>query len=620
MDSESAHMVAASKVSMLKPENGNSALKTKLVEGVKTILPPTTIEEKAQKRLEMKARSTLMMGIPNEHQLKFNLIKDPKSLLEAVEKRFGGNAATKKTHRNLLKRHQPSSLQLANEDLQPLHPDDLEEMDLRWQMAMLTMRARRFLKNTGRKLTVNDGLSEERPTNYALMGYSSSSSDSKVSNDSTCSKSCLEIVEVHKSHNEQLLKDLKKSQLMEEFINEPVVIKPVVENSKAKTSEAKPKVVRKNNDAPIIKDLVSDSEEEDVHQAKIKKKTVKSSFAKIKFVKPKQQEKTARKTGNYVEQNRQNTHAPRGNKRNWNNMMSQRLESNFEMFNKACYVYGSFDHLQVDCKRVNQKQFQNIKSIWNNANRVNHENFAKKTYPCAKKNMVPRAVLMESCLVSVNTARQVNAAHSKTTVNSARTMSYLSKTAHSTVKRPIYKNTPFKNSNFNQRVNTVKGNNVNVVKASACWVWKPKTKVLDHGNPQIDLQDKGVIDSGCSRHMTGNMSYLTDYEEIDGGYVAFGGNPKGGKFTGKDVWNKNRQSDLVSKRIERNGELKNRKRDVWNKNRQSNLVSKRIERNVNDVRHNLLLLVKVNAVRHNLLLLVKVNAVRHNLLLLGYYC
>ncbi|GKD99063.1 hypothetical protein Tco_1382960, partial [Tanacetum coccineum] len=53
------------------------------------------------------------------------------------------------------------------------------------------------------------------------------------------------------------------------------------------------------------------------------------------------------------------------------------------------------------------------------------------------------------------------------------------------------------------------------------------------GNPQMDLQDKGVIDSGCSRHMTGNMSYLTDYEEIDGGYVAFGGNPKGGRITGK---------------------------------------------------------------------------------------
>nr|GEX02834.1 ribonuclease H-like domain, reverse transcriptase, RNA-dependent DNA polymerase [Tanacetum cinerariifolium] len=52
-------------------------------------------------------------------------------------------------------------------------------------------------------------------------------------------------------------------------------------------------------------------------------------------------------------------------------------------------------------------------------------------------------------------------------------------------------------------------------------------------NPQMDLQDQGVIDNGCSRHMIGNMSYLTDYEEIDRGYVTFGGNPKGGKITGK---------------------------------------------------------------------------------------
>ncbi|GKA26671.1 putative ribonuclease H-like domain-containing protein [Tanacetum coccineum] len=55
----------------------------------------------------------------------------------------------------------------------------------------------------------------------------------------------------------------------------------------------------------------------------------------------------------------------------------------------------------------------------------------------------------------------------------------------------------------------------------------------EQGNPQMGLQDQGVIDSGCSRHMTGNMSYLTDFEEIDGGYVAFGGNPKGGKITSK---------------------------------------------------------------------------------------
>ncbi|GKD59335.1 hypothetical protein Tco_1296844, partial [Tanacetum coccineum] len=230
---------------------------------------------------------------------------------------------------------------------------------------------------------------------------------------------------------------------------------------------------------------VLDSEEENVSQTKIEKKTAKPSFVKIEFVKPKQQEKTARKTINHVEQNRQNIHTPRGNQRNWNNMVSQRLGSNFEMFNKACYVCGSFDHLQVDCKKVNQKQFQNTKPIWNNAKWVNHQNFTKKAHPFPKKNMVPRAVLMKFGLVSVNTARQVNAAHSKTTVNAARPMSYLSKIEHSTIKRPIHKNTTFKNSNFNQRVNivkdknvnatwskavvnAVKGNNVNDVKASAC--------------------------------------------------------------------------------------------------------------------------------------------------------
>ncbi|GJZ02733.1 hypothetical protein Tco_0520694 [Tanacetum coccineum] len=114
--------------------------------------------------------------------------------------------------------------------------------------------------------------------------------------------------------------DLSFSSL-EEFVNEPIVSestvkKPVVKSSEAKASADKPKAVRKNNGAPIIEDWVSDSEEEDVPQAKIEKKTTKSSFAKIKFVKSKEQVKSPRKTVNHVKQNRQNTHAPRANQRN----------------------------------------------------------------------------------------------------------------------------------------------------------------------------------------------------------------------------------------------------------------------------------------------------------------
>ncbi|GKD65560.1 hypothetical protein Tco_1307668, partial [Tanacetum coccineum] len=80
------------------------------------------------------------------------------------------------------------------------------------------------------------------------------------------------------------------------IVNEPIVKKSVVETSEAKASANKPKVVRKNNGAPIMEDWVSDSEEEDMPQAKKEKKTVKSSFAKIKFVKSKEQVKSHRKT------------------------------------------------------------------------------------------------------------------------------------------------------------------------------------------------------------------------------------------------------------------------------------------------------------------------------------
>ncbi|GJU76179.1 reverse transcriptase domain-containing protein, partial [Tanacetum coccineum] len=120
--------------------------------------------------------------------------------------------------------------------------------------------------------------------------------------------------------------------------------------------------------------------------------------------------------------------------------------------------------------------------------------------------MAPNALLMRYGLVSLTTARTVNTAKPRTTVNSVRPMTNIFNKAHSTVRRPINNKTIFKNNNFNQRVNTVKdknvnaarpkavvnvaktkailnvvkGNQVNAIKASACWVWKPKNKVIDH--------------------------------------------------------------------------------------------------------------------------------------------
>ncbi|GKF84089.1 hypothetical protein Tco_0248987, partial [Tanacetum coccineum] len=72
-------------------------------------------------------------------------------------------------------------------------------------------------------------------------------------------------------------------------------------------------------------------------------------------------------------------------------------------------------------------------------------------------------------------------------------------------------------------VNAVRSNQVNAVKASACWVWRP-TKL---NSASITLKKHNYVDA------RGNMSYLSDCKEFDGGYVTFGGGAKGGKITGK---------------------------------------------------------------------------------------
>ncbi|GKE84829.1 hypothetical protein Tco_1558571, partial [Tanacetum coccineum] len=130
----------------------------------------------------------------------------------------------------------------------------------------------------------------------------------------------------------------------------------------------------------------------------------------------------------------------------------------------------------------------------NNHTRVNYNYSAKKSHPSAQRNMVPRAVLMKTGLRSLNTAKPVNTGHPKTTIYSARPMP--------------------------KAVNTARPNLavVNAVRAN---------------QGHLQKEDQGYVNSGCSRHMTGNMSYLSDFKEFDGGYVTFRGGAKGGKITGK---------------------------------------------------------------------------------------
>ncbi|GJX59982.1 ribonuclease H-like domain-containing protein [Tanacetum coccineum] len=271
--------------------------------------------------------------------------------------------------------------------------------------------------------------------------------------------------------------------------------------------------------------------------------------------------------------------------------MTQKLGDGFEFNKKACFVCGSLIHLIKDCnffknKMVGKSVLNNkgrvtgqmeVRPVWNNAQRVNHQN--KLTHPHPKRNFVPTAVATKSGLVPVNAAKQsslraaasistvrhVNTATLKSKVNDASPIKYSYLKAHSPLRRPFNQKSAAKTNNFNKKVYTAKVDNVttaglevivstaegkreNVVKSSACWIWRPTGKVIDHiskdsgsympkrfdyGNPQYALQDQGIFDSGCSRHMTGNKSYLTDYKDIDGGFVAFAVSPKRGKITGK---------------------------------------------------------------------------------------
>ncbi|GKC16264.1 hypothetical protein Tco_1013046 [Tanacetum coccineum] len=209
------------------------------------------------------------------------------------------------------------------------------------------------------------------------------------------------------------------------------------ENSKKESNvvcENSSNETKKNSDAPIIEEWVSDNEDEVESPVVVKKKTVIPTAAKI--------EKPVRKTVRYAEMYR--SQKPRGNQRNWNNLKSHQLGSDFVMIKKACYICGSFDHLQYTCKHKRHVNGQREeKPVWKNTRRVNDHYSTRMTHSNLRRNMIPQAVLMRSGIKAVNTAKPKN--------------------AHNAVKR----------------------NSFNTVKASACWVWMPKNRVVDHVSKNI---------------------------------------------------------------------------------------------------------------------------------------
>nr|GFA56274.1 hypothetical protein [Tanacetum cinerariifolium] len=183
---------------------------------------------------------------------------------------------------------------------------------------------------------------------------------------------------------------------------------------------------------------------------------------------------------------------------------------------KACFVCKSVDHLIKDCDFHAKKMAKPAQM--NYANRSYHKQYALKPL----KHSIPSAVLTQSKPVSNTAVRLVSAVLPYIPMTRPRHANRVVTMSKSPIRRQLTRNPSSRTSISPPRVNVVQ---VLVISAAL-------GKQGTWGNPQLALQDKGVINSGCSRHMTGNMSYLSDFEELNGGYVAFGGNPKGGKITG----------------------------------------------------------------------------------------
>nr|GEU49688.1 putative ribonuclease H-like domain-containing protein [Tanacetum cinerariifolium] len=452
--------------------NGDSPAPTRVVEGVLQPVAPTTAEQKLARKNELKARGTLLMTLPDKHQLRFNSHKDAKTLMEAIEKRFEGNTETKKVQKTLLKQHYENftgfnsesldqihdrlqklisqleihgmslsqedvnlNPQLDNKDLKQIDFDDLEEMDLKWQMVMLTMRARRFLQRTGRNLGANGPTSlgfdmskvecynchmkghfarecsydwsfqaEEEPANYARMAFSSSSSssDNKVF---TCAMfDCDEYLSLESDESWPPSSLYDRFQPSDGYHAVPPSYTGTFMPPKPDlVFNTAPTAVETDHSAFTIQ-LSPTKPEQDLHFVQHVKTSIPAATPKPASPKP----------------------ASNGKRRN----------------RKACFVCKILDHLIKDCDYHEKQMAQ--PTTRNHAHRV----------------------LTQSKPVSITAVRPVSADMPK-----------------------------IKSNNSPPRVTAVKAS---VVSAAQ-----------------------------------GNMSYLSDFEDLNGGYVVFGGNPKGGKISRK---------------------------------------------------------------------------------------
>ncbi|GJW56435.1 putative ribonuclease H-like domain-containing protein [Tanacetum coccineum] len=588
---------------------------------------PVTTEEKTNKKNDVKTRSLLLMALPNEHQLTFSQYTDAKTMFAAIETRFGGSrrftsstndvnttkpayeVSTASPNVNTASPQvstanfsdnavyafmveNPNGSNLLQQDLEQIPEDDLEAMDLKWQLSLLSMRAKMYFQRTGKKIFINANdtagydKSKVECFNYHKMGYFArecraprnkegqfryqDNTRKQGNNKDTSSKAMLAINGVGFDWSDMAEEQVQTNMALMAFSDSEKFIAATYKRGLA-TIEEQLVTYRKNE--------VLFSEEVVVLKREVACKYYEINVLKSEFEKFKQEKEgiefkiekfdNASKSLDKLLGSQITDKSKKGLGYNvvppphpliYNRLKKLNLSySGLDEFKDPKFKsYGSKDSklesnivcdtklddskeksddslvkervsedtssfvespLNVDKETINCNYHQRERMVSrNNYNRVDYDYYAKTTHPSAHRNMTPRAVLLKTSLTPLNTVRPVNTAHPKPAVHSAKSMPRAVNTARSCT-------TP---------VNAVRAKRVNAVKTSACWVWRPTrpngASLVFKRHNYIDARGRS---NGCSRHMTGNIAYLSDFKEFDGGYVTFGGGAHGGRISGK---------------------------------------------------------------------------------------
>nr|GEV88084.1 retrovirus-related Pol polyprotein from transposon TNT 1-94 [Tanacetum cinerariifolium] len=527
--------------------NGDSPAPTRVVDGVLQPVAPTTVEHRLARKNELKACGTLLIALPDKHQLKFNTHKDAKTLMEDIEKSQLENLG----------------VSISQEDI---NLKFLRSLPSDWRAHTLIWRNKTYLEEQSLDDLFNSLKIYEAKVKSSSSASTFTQNIAFVSSSNTDSTN--EPVSAAASVSAVSIKLLVSALPNVDFLSNDVIYSFFASQYNS---------LQLDNDA--LKQInANDLEEMDLkwqmamltvrarqflqrtgrnlrsnrptfmgfHMSKVECHNChrKGHFAREcsydwSFQAEEEPTNYAFMAFSSSSSSSDNEHVETSIPAATTKLASPKPTSNGKHRNrKACFVSKSLDHLIKDCDYHEKKMAQ--PTARNHALRGNHKQYAQITLPNPQRHVVPTAVLTQSKPIPITTVRPVTTVVPKTSVTRPRQAKTIVTKTNSPPRRHINHSPSPKASAFPPKVTVVKAPMVNAAQViQGKWEWKPKCPILDHVSRNIsglmtlkrfdynDALGRSKSDSRCSRHMTGNMSYLSDFEELNGGYVAFGGNPKG---------------------------------------------------------------------------------------------